>query len=379
MSTTTSLSDAGSAPVGARSSSVTLSFPGRPPVQVNALWLRDNCPCQSCRIEATTEHRTLISQTPVDLIPVRLTNHDDGIRVDWGTHQSEYSAGWLDDVRSQAQRDLPLAQAWPQGFTPPRFGYADIMRDPDVELAFLDAFGSFGAAIATGTPTEPGSLEPFIDRWAPPHEVPFDRIHDVYVNPVGYNVAHTAEALPPHNDMASRIQPPSGQILHMLVNDATGGDTILVDGFAVVANLSEAHRALLASVPVAFRQFSTTSETWARSPLLRMDRNGNPVHLRYSNQLLQALDPLDLDTGPWYEAYHQLSTLLTDRSNQSHFRLNGGDLLMVYGHRVLHGRTEFSPASGERHLQDIYFEFDDVMNEAYRLRHLAGPAQRRNR
>ena len=171
--------------------------------------------------------------------------------------------------------------------------------------------------------------------------MPFDRIHDVYVNPAGYNVAHTAEALPPHNDMASRVQPPSGQVLHMLLNNATGGDSVLVDGFGAVAMLLEEHRALLASVSVAFRQFSTASETWTCSPLLRMDRNGNPVHLRYSNQLLQALDPPDPATGPWYEAYHQLSTLLTDRANQSHFRLGGGDLLMVHGHRVLHGRTEF--------------------------------------
>ena len=149
MSTTTLLSDTGSVPSGGRSRSVTLAFLGQPPLQVSALWLRDNCPCQTCRIEATTGHRTLISQTPVDLAPVALSSYDGGVRVDWGDHHSDYSLEWLANVRSQAQRDLPVAQPWPDGFTPPRFGYAEIMSDLETELAFLDAFGSFGAAIAT--------------------------------------------------------------------------------------------------------------------------------------------------------------------------------------------------------------------------------------
>ena len=43
------------------------------------------------------------------------------------------------------------------------------------------------------------------------------------------------------------------------------------------------------------------------------------------------------------------------------FKTDSGDLLTVHAHRVLHGRRAFDPASGDRHLQDVYLEYDDLM------------------
>ena len=42
-------------------------------------------------------------------------------------------------------------------------------------------------------------------------------------------------------------------------------------------------------------------------------------------------------------------------------RLEGGEILLVASHRVLHGRQAFKPP-GRRHLQDAYYEFDNVKN-----------------
>ncbi len=42
-------------------------------------------------------------------------------------------------------------------------------------------------------------------------------------------------------------------------------------------------------------------------------------------------------------------------------RLEGGEILLVAGHCVLHGREAFEPM-GKRHLQDAYYEFDNVKN-----------------
>ncbi len=347
-------------------SMVELRWPDRT-VEVPTLWLRDNCPCAECRVEATTEHRLVISSVPIDLEPVTV-GAGSSIEVDWGDHLSVYTQAWWHESRRQATRSHPEPRGWAPGFEPRRFDH-DAIRGGDrgVELDFLDTFGRDGAVIVENTPSTPGYCVEFIRRWAPPFEVPFDLVHDVYVDPAGYNVAHTAEALPPHNDMGSKRHPPSGQILHMLVNDASGGDSVLVDGFGIAALLDDADRALLARKEIGHRQFADAAETWGRSPLIRTDAAGRVVHLRYSNQLLQAIDPTDPDAGAWYEAYHRLSGLITDEANQAQFRLNGGDLLMVNNHRVLHARRAFQPASGARHLQDIYFDTDDVLNEAWRL------------
>ena len=55
---------------------------------------------------------------------------------------------------------------------------------------------------------------------------------------------------------------------------------------------------------------------------------------------------------------------------QASFRLEGGQILLCAGHRVLHGRTALR-SNGRRHLQDAYFEHDNVRNHL-RLLRLAG-------
>ncbi len=334
---------------------------------VPALWLRDNCPCETCRVRETDEHRALISTVPIDLEPVAVALCDDTLTVDWGDHVSRYSNEWIERVTDQVQRSHPARQPWGPDFSPTRTPLADL-DDPARAIEFLHRFTIDGAAIVTDTPTEPGSMLDIVRRWAPTIDVPFGLIHDVFVDPAGYNIAHTAEALPPHNDMASRQYPPSGQALHMLVNDADGGDSVIVDAHAALHALDESDLAILAEVRVGFRQFSDRAETWAREPLVRRDTDGSVISVRYSNQLLQPLDPTDPRTGHWYEAYHRLSATVTNPDHHVRFRLEGGQLLLVDAHRVLHGRAEFAPASGARHLQDVYFDSDDLRNELARLR-----------
>ncbi len=349
---------------------VSLTWPSGQIDNVPALWLRDNCPCEQCRIELTSEHRFIIATVDPTLTPVAVTQTDDGVVVDWGDHVSTYSQSWMDDVRAQVARCFPPMERWDADDEIRRFSFDILDTDPPTEISALDHFCRFGAIVITDTPCEPGWSETLYRRWGPPTELPFAKVHDVYVDPSGYNVAHTAEALPPHNDFASKRNRPSGQILHMLANEAEDGDSIIVDGLAIVDQLTDDERSVLTTMPAAFRQFSETTETWSRSTVLQIDESGAPVGLCYSNQLLQAIDPWHTDASAWYEAYHRLTTLIIDPANQVRFRLSAGDLLMLHGHRMLHGRTAFSPASGVRHLQDIYFDFDDVANELHRRQRL---------
>ena len=194
-------------------------------------------------------------------------------------------------------------------------------------------------------------------------DTPFDRLHDVHFRADGYNVAHTDEPLPPHNDFASYSWPPSGQLIHMLVNEVTGGDWVNVDGFRVLDELQRTHPhalATLARVPVAFREHSETAESWTRAPLVRVDGHGNIIGLRFSNQLMQPLAPTDPDVEAFYDAYHLLARAIADPAHQIEFRGHAGDMQFVHTHRILHARRGFDHTTGARHLQDTYFDFDDA-------------------
>ena len=96
------------------------------------------------------------------------------------------------------------------------------------------------------------------------------------------------------------------------------------------------------------------------------DRFGRFVHLRFSNQLMQPLAFDDADLASWYDAYRLLGAEIADPGNHVSFRLFAGDTLFVNGYRVLHARTAYKP-DGPRHLQDVYFEMDDVFGHLARI------------
>jgi gamma-butyrobetaine dioxygenase len=162
----------------------------------------------------------------------------------------------------------------------------------------------------------------------------------------------------------------------MVVNDATGGDSVVVDGFAVLEALEATDPGavdVLSRVKVAFRQYSKTVDSQWRSPLIVRDPEGGYARLRFSNQLRQPLAPDHPDLADWYRAYRLLGNLVCDPAFAVTFRLDAGDTLFVHGDRVLHARTAFTP-DGPRHLQDVYFNIDDVHGNLDRMTGMAPDA-----
>lgn len=332
------------------------------------LWLRDNCGCNDCRISQTTEKRFFIADVPVDLIPSEVDIFDDTLHIAWPDgHRTTYAG---EALRSGEARLGPMPGPWPKNYEPDRFTYRAFLGDDQVATAAISKFVENGVLILQAAPTTPGSLEELVPRFGPIREVLFARIHDVQVDPAGYNVAHTALPLPPHNDFASYTWPPSVQALHMLANETPGGESIVVDGWAVLRALREERPEffeVLRTTAVPFREFDDENETFAIAPIVRCDTEGRIDGLRFSNQLMQAIDPNDPAAGRFYRAYHDLCRRVSDPRYRRIFRLGGGEILVVAAHRVLHGRQAFE-ANGRRHLQDAYFELDNVRNHLHVLR-----------
>jgi alpha-ketoglutarate-dependent taurine dioxygenase len=92
-----------------------------------------------------------------------------------------------------------------------------------------------------------------------------------------------------------------------------------------------------------------------------LDTGGQITGVRYSNQTMQPLSPVRTGLNEFYRAYHEFSTRITSDKAKAIFRLEGGQILLVAGHRVLHARKEFV-ANAKRHLQDAYFEHDNIRN-----------------
>jgi gamma-butyrobetaine dioxygenase len=337
-------------------------------VVFNLDWLRDNCPCDSCRILQTDERRW---QPWLDAQRAAVSSHsltDNGLHIVWSSgHESTFTDVAWKRIALASRRGGYTMHLWNRHYDVNRFDHDQVVGDMLTRRQFLEAFRRDGVVIINNSPTAPGSCINFLDAVGITlRDSSLGLIFDVKLDPAGYNVAFTAEALPPHNDNAQYTNPPSGQVLAMLVNDASGGHNIIVDGFSVVAQLPPAAVEILSRVAVGFRQYSTQAEGFTRQPLIERDRESRCTHLRFSNQLMQPLPFDDPDLAAWYDAYRLLGTAISDPANHVTFRLDAGDTLIVNNHRVLHAREAFVP-DGPRHLQDIYFDADDVIGLLARM------------
>lgn len=332
------------------------------------VWLRDNCWCGDCRVEQTAERKLLTWSIPEDIRATRVESVTAGLVVDWSDgHRSTYSLQWLaDNDYSQPGLKDAREQAflWGSELNVPRFAHDDVIDGGQGQLAYLDAVRKYGVAIVSEVPAVPGEVERFAEAIGHVREVAFERVHNVYHDPNGYNVAHTPLELKPHSDMPSYQWPPSIQLLHFLVNEADGGESVVVDGWNALDKLRHQDPEafdILTRVPIPYQLFSETEDTYAVAPMVQLGPDGEVATFRFSNQLALPLS-IDFDmVEPFYNAYRKLGNLIDSQEAKVVFKARNGDLLTVHGHRVLHGRMPFSPGTGARHLQDVYMEFDDFM------------------
>ena len=331
------------------------------------LWLRDNCLCDECRNVETEEKSFILSTVSCDLTPSMVDLTEDMLSIGWPDgHQSDYV---LADILELSKERHAPTMSWEKGFQPEYVNWSSFLADDATALIALTAFLQTGVMIIDGAPSQSNSLELLASRLGPIREVLFDRIHNVCLETRVYNVAHTALALPPHNDFASYSFPPSAQALHMLENGAEKGRSIILDAWAVAEKIRRQRPdffTTLCDFAVPFRQFDEDNETYAVEPIIKCDSGGNIISVRFSNQLMQAIDPMRTGVNDFYQAYHCLCCHMTDSDNHVKFRLEGGHILLVAAHRVLHAREAFVP-SGKRHLQDAYFELDNIANKVITL------------
>ena len=333
------------------------------------LWLRDNCQCDECRITETQEKQFLLHSVPVDIAPKHAEETDKNIKIVWpDDHETTIP---IELIKNSFKPRYPDQSEWPNGFEPQKYSWSEFLDNKKIAIEALKTFVTYGVIILKDAPKESNSLELLAKRLGPINEVLFERIHNVSVTGHVYNVAHTPKGLPPHNDFASYKSQPSVQVLHMLENECEGGESIIVDGWQVAKDLrveNPEYFSILQKFNVPFREFDEKNETYAEAPLIQCASDGSIESFRFSNQLMQMIDPRKEGIREFYKAYHEISLRVHQDKYRSTFRLNGGEALVVASLRVLHAREPFVP-NGKRHLQDAYFTYDNAANNIVLLSH----------
>jgi gamma-butyrobetaine dioxygenase len=345
-----------------------------------AIWLRDQCPCPQCRHpsgQRLFEIVDLPEQPQIERIAMQT---DGNVRVTWTgeEHVSTYVAAFLYEHNLKTPPAAPI-RLWGADLADlPEGDWPSVARDPESELRWLETYHRHGFALLRNVPVRPGTVAEVGDRLGYVRTTNYGKLFDVISVPDPNNLANTALGLGVHSDNPYRDPTPGVQLLHCLVSEAPGGDSILVDGFAAAEQLRQwapEQFDLLTRVPANFRFADKDADLQSRTPLISVDFEGRLTAVHFNNRSFAGIDvPVEL-VEPWYEAYRNFAQILKQPERELVFRLAPGDLLVMQNERALHGRTAFDANLGRRHLQGCYVDKDGLESRMRVLRRQVAKAQ----
>ena len=348
----------------------------------HAIWLRDNSLDASTRSPNNGQRLVTIcdidsdtSVTQTQILEggsvVAVTFAPDGVT-------SQFSSRWLHDRRyDMPVDDAKLHSGWisPQHETwmnismqgrIPRASWSDIQSSPAVLLKWLQAIDRFGFAVVDGMPCESGELCRVAEMFGYVRETNYGRWFDVVAEVTPHNLANTNLGLQAHTDNPYRDPVPTLQLLACLENSVLGGESAVVDGFAIAQFLQTRDRSafdILARHPIRFAyEGSNDVSLTSKRPIFELGPDGELVAVRFNNRSAAPFVDIPFDDlEEFYRAYRRFAECLDNPDFSVRFKLAPGEVFIVDNTRILHARTAFH-GSGKRWLQGCYADKDGLLS-----------------
>ena len=337
------------------------------PLVFHTLALRDRCPCRDCRHPVSGqrlfESARVLPHTRARAVAV---STEGALLLEWTDgHRSIFSATDLLQA-SEPPPAAPTRILWgaERGSALFRHSWDEVAADEGALSRWLREAAVFGFSLLRGVPPMPGTVAEVAESFGAVRETNYGRVFDVRVSVDATNLADTALSLSPHTDNPYRRPTPTLQLLHCLSSEVEGGETILVDGFAVVDQLGRDapdSLAVLARMPIRYAYRDHQAELAADVPVVSLNHDGTPAGLHLNNRSKGVPTGSPEQVRDWYEAYLALLALVDDPAQQIAFRLEPGELVLFDNERILHGRTGFA-SGGSRHLQGCYADRDGLLS-----------------
>ncbi len=343
----------------------------------HAIWLRDNVLDETTRDPKNGQRLITLSDLPSDLKIEHAEIEGNSLSCSFypESKQTTFPLKWLlensyDHKKSGYSIKVPsFCNLWDQGLgqSIPSERISALETDQLALLYWLKEVRSYGFAKVSGLKAEPYQLFRIVDLFGFVRETNYGRHFEVRteVNPV--NLAFTGVGLQAHTDNPYRDPVPTLQILSCLENSAEGGDSMVVDGFAVALKLKAEDPVgfdCLTKYPARF-SFSGSQGVFldAKKPMVELgpDREINKIRFN-SRSAAPLIDiPFD-DMENYYRAYTKLSRMVDDPKNQLSFKLKPGEAFIVDNTRILHSRQRYS-GEGNRWLQGCYADKDSLISK----------------
>jgi len=329
-------------------------------------WLRDNTPSgrHQDRGQRTFDINSLPQQSLTEV------THTDGqvtITFDPDQYTDVFTASWLHSHRNPVTLQTnPTPVLW-DSKQQDKLCFVDYshLKSSKKDLhSLLCQIRDYGYGLLENVPPEPETVFQVVEMFGYVRDTNYGKLFEVRDEPNPSNLAFTKLGIGMHTDNPYRDPVPGLQLLHCLINESDGGESQLVDGFAVAEKIRRKHPeafSLLSTLPVRFRYLDKeAADLEATSPLIETNSHGEVIALRYNSRSAQTFTFSNEVMADYYAAYRLFGELLHEPEARIEFRLNPGQLMIFDNQRVLHGRSSYE--QGSRHLQGCYADKDSLQS-----------------
>ena len=352
----------------------TLKLNDLAPIRYHAIWLRDNAHDESTRAPGNGQRLIPLSDIPanISIASAKITNSTLQILFRPENKTIEYDINWL-AKHSYDNSNEKLAGWTAEGITTwdaqlsptlPTADFKHIKNDSGALCKWLSQVYKYGFAKLTNGPIEPKALLQVVKLFGYVRKTNYGEYFEVRTEVNPSNLAFTGLGLQAHTDNPYRDPVPTLQVLYCLENSATGGDSMVVDGFKAAIQLRDDKPKWFELLSSHCARFEYAGEAdvllRSRKPMIELAPDGELVAVRFNNRSAAAITDVPFSDMPgYYAAYRRLGEIIDDSKMQVAFKLSPGECFIVDNTRVLHARKGYS-GEGHRWLQGCYADKDGL-------------------
>ena len=339
------------------------------------IWLRDHAHDDETLHPVTQQRQLFTAGLPLDLVAVDAVLEEDSIDLEWSddSPNSVLPVSFLAKYRMPtiprptAHDDITL---WDGATIRPRVpmvAYAAVMNTEDGVREWLAKTAEFGFCLAVGTPANAAATEALLRRIGYVRETIFGGMWEFTADLTRADTAYTNLELRPHTDGTYSHDAPGVQLLHCLQFEGTGGESTMVDAFAIAQHMATKmpeHFTTLSTVAVPGQYIGDGAHLMAARPVFRHDHAGHLVQVSFNNYDRAPFLLPEHEMIAFYEALRAFDTMANDITMQWRHVLAPGEALLFDNWRVMHGRGSFT---GLRRMCGGYVNREDLES---RLRQL---------
>lgn len=314
------------------------------------LWLRDHGEDAGSQNAKTRQRQvdTFNIDENIRARSVRLSADGTTVFVQWSpgdaTHVTAARlAGSIGRGRHQVDHRL-----WRRGFMPdpvPTIDYEHVQSSETGVLDWLKLIHRWGFTVVTNTPQTADGTARLAERIGPVQSTIFGDYWRLSNEVTEHeDTAYSNQYLSPHTDASYSHDAPGLQMFNCLEFDGSGGESVLVDGFAVAAEMAERSPQwykILTEVLIPGRYIEPGVHLVAERPALRLNRFGELVQVTFNNYDRAPFMPPAGQVQTFYAAYREFNRLSTNEENWIKIALRPGMALIFDNWRCLHGRMAY--------------------------------------